>query len=73
MLLEILLYTPSPTAPHPHRHRRAHANQSPFRMTVELGTVISRLKYIVYTVIHGVLEIGISCQSTCRFLKHLIK
>ena len=25
------------------------------------------------TVIHGVLEIGISCQSTCRFLKHLIK
>ena len=25
------------------------------------------------TVIDGVLEIGIFCQSTCRFLKHLVK
>ena len=29
------------------------------------------LRNLRTTVIHGVLEIGIFCQRTCRFLKHL--
>ena len=51
--------------------RSTKLGRRPLQCKLGLGSTVGGTSW--RTVIDGVLEIGIFCQSTCRFLKHLVK